>query len=61
MQLTTKEVEYLLGFVYNDPETKQCETPPGTYELNDNFNAFEKSVELEADKKAIETRLTAQH
>ena len=40
MQLTTEEIEYILGFEYIEPETINYEINPGIYEFNEIVNAF---------------------
>ena len=61
MQSTCRENEFLLGKFYIDPQTKNYETLPGFYELNNTKNAFKGKVELTADEKTMEITLPTQH
>ena len=56
-QLTKKETEYNLGYVYVEPKTKKYEIPPTLYELNDISNAFKGTLEIKSDEKAMKTSL----
>ena len=57
-QLITKRSEYKKGFVYVEPETKNSQKLPGTYERNEINNAFREGVENKADEKGVKTFLT---
>ena len=77
MELTTEEIEYILGFEYIEPETINYEIKPGIYEFNEIVNAFSKqisehtckdckdnlglSLKIRADKKSMKTILETSH
>ena len=50
-QLTSKEIEYLLGYIFIDPKTINYEIPSRIYELNDINSAFGKVLNFKLLKK----------
>ena len=76
MELTTEEIEYILGFEYIEAKTINYEINPGIYKFNEIVNAFALkisehkykdgkdlsiSLKIKADKKSKKTILETSH
>ena len=76
MELTTDEIEYILGFEYIKSETINYEIKPGIYEFHEIVDAFALkiaehtckdckdlgiSLKIKADKKSMKTILETSH
>ena len=49
MQISIKEFEHNLGYIYVELRTKKHGIPPGKNGVIDNNNAYKESVDLRAD------------